>query len=142
MLSRVWAAPAMLYITFVGLPSCDLSIIDPVPCYSGVSESSTDGPAADICMQNGTVSPIFERFKHRRSPKPSIQARNQDRQSNFRAFCALTVPDAPCTARNLPSSWAMLSRVWALDAQGIRRDASYGNYPMKSSGISCFAGAA
>ena len=50
----------------------------------------------------------------------------------FAPAMATSVPDAPCTARNLPSSWAMLSRDWTLDAQGIRRDASYGNYPMKT----------
>ena len=57
----------------------------------GYPKAALTGPAADICMQNGTVSPIFERFKHRRSPKPSIQARNQDRQDIFEAFHGLTV---------------------------------------------------
>lgn len=37
MLSRDWTDSERLYITFVGLPSCDLSLSDPVTSYSGVS---------------------------------------------------------------------------------------------------------
>ena len=78
------------YLCQSGIPApCRLAIL--FQAILGYPKAALTGPAADTCMQNGTVSPIFERFKHRRSPKPSIQARNQDRQDIFEAFHGLTV---------------------------------------------------
>lgn len=78
------------YLCQSGIPApCRLATL--FQAILGYPKAALTRPVADICMQNGTVSPIFERFKHRRSPKPSIQARNQDRQDISEAFHGLTV---------------------------------------------------